>query len=51
MVYRSRRDLPDLAEGMIRECIRHFCDKLSVTRSPVVGEPDATRFVLSPTES
>jgi hypothetical protein len=46
MTYRSTRNLPDLAEGLIRECIRHFGEQIDIRREVVVGESGAVRFDL-----
>ena len=48
MTYRSRRNLPDFAEGMILECIDHFGDPLAVRRERLAGEPPVTVFTISP---
>jgi hypothetical protein len=44
MTYRSVRNLPDLAEGLIAGCGEHFGESLEVTRTPVPGEPPGTRL-------
>lgn len=46
MTYHSKRDLPDLAEGLIRGCIAHFGDQIDVRREPVEGMPGTTCFTL-----
>jgi hypothetical protein len=47
MVYRSRRPLADLAEGMIRGCIAWFGDDVEVERRDLgAGDGRAARFVL-----
>jgi hypothetical protein len=47
LVYRSRRPLADLAEGLIRGCIAHFGDQISVERHDSPGDAGhEARFVL-----
>ena len=48
MVYRSKNNLPDLAEGLIRACIDHFGEPLVVERKGLGGEPPATVFTIGP---
>jgi hypothetical protein len=49
LVYRSRRGLADLAEGLIRGCIAHFGDQVSLERHDSPGDAEhQARFVLSP---
>lgn len=50
MLYDSRLHFEDFAEGLLRGCITHFGEDISITRS-VVGEGHARkeRFVLSRT--
>lgn len=48
MIYRSKRNLPDLAEGLILGCIEHFGDNLQVSRSTSLQEGGATQFIISP---
>jgi hypothetical protein len=48
MAYRSSRNLPDLAEGLILGCIEHFGEPLAVTREAGQGDPPETRFIISP---
>lgn len=47
MVYRSQREMADLAEGLIRGCVRHFGETIELHREdlPATGE-QAVRFVL-----
>jgi len=47
MTYRSTRNIPDLAEGLIRACISHFGESIAVTREDIGGPMSETRFVLS----
>ena len=49
MTYRSVRNLPDLAEGLIRQCIEYYNDSLKVTRETIPGEAPETRFTISET--
>jgi len=47
MVYRSERQLADLAEGLIRGCVEHFGDSVDVRREDLPGGPQqVVRFVL-----
>lgn len=48
MTYRSKNDLPDLAEGLILECIDHFGEPLAVQRERRGGQPPATVFTIGP---
>ncbi len=48
MEYRSKRNLPDLAEGLILECIEHYGEQLEVKRKNVPENPQATLFIISP---
>lgn len=48
MTYRSKNDLPDLAEGLILECIDHFGESLTVQRERLGGQPAATVFTIGP---
>ncbi len=48
MKYQSRRDLPDLAEGLILGCIEHYQEALSVQRESLPEDPPATLFIISP---
>src|SRR5215470_15691158 len=47
LLYRSRRPLADLAEGLIHGCVAHFGERITVRRQDL-GEPDghAARFTL-----
>jgi hypothetical protein len=47
MFYRSRRNLPDLAEGLIRACIHYFGEHISLERESLGGDPPETRFILT----
>lgn len=48
MTYRSKRNLPDLAEGLILACIDHFGESLIVSREAVQKDPLETRFIIMP---
>jgi len=48
MTYRSKTNLPDLAEGLILGCIDHFGDSVSVKRGPGHADPSETVFTISP---
>lgn len=48
MTYRSDRHFGDLAEGLIRACIAHFDERISLARETVVDTPGSViRFVLT----
>lgn len=48
MTYRSSRPFGDLAEGLIRGCIKHFGDPIALVREDVAGGPQTcVRFTLS----
>jgi hypothetical protein len=48
LLYRSRRPLADLAEGMIQGCVAHFGERITVRRQDLGDPPDghAARFTL-----
>lgn len=46
MEYRSDRNLPDLAEGLIRGCAQHFGEDLSIARSVSPDDPGAIVFEI-----
>ena len=48
MTYRSKRSLPDLAEGLIHACIDHFGDSLVVKRETDQESQAETRFIIMP---
>ena len=48
MTYRSKRNLPDLAEGLILACIDHFGESLTVKRETGKEDPPETRFIIMP---
>lgn len=48
MTYRSKNNLPDLAEGLILGCIDHFGGFLSVTRGTGHEDPLETVFTIGP---
>jgi hypothetical protein len=47
MTYRSSRDIPDLAEGLIRASLAHYGKSFDLSRESLGGNPPATRFVLT----
>ena len=48
MVYRSRRELADLAEGLIAGCAEHFGESIAVRRENLRGDDEqAVRFTVS----
>jgi hypothetical protein len=48
MIYRSDRPFGDLAEGLIRGCIEHYGEGISLEREAILtGEAKGVRFVLS----
>jgi hypothetical protein len=47
MTYRSRRNMPDLAEGLIRACYAHFGQAVAIERRAVPGDPNAVLFALT----
>jgi hypothetical protein len=47
MTYRSRRNLPDLAEGLILACYEHYRQEVGLARAAVPGDPSAVRFILT----
>lgn len=47
ITYRSVRNLPDLAEGLIRQCIEHFGESMKIKRETIPGETPATRFTIT----
>ncbi|MEW6544506.1 MAG: heme NO-binding domain-containing protein [Nitrospirota bacterium] len=52
MTYRSKRPFGDLAEGLIRGCIKHFGERIAVQRETLPGESGtAIRFTLTRTKS
>lgn len=47
MEYRSRRAFGDLAHGLILGCGEHFGERLTVSSTPLDGDPAGVRFVIS----
>jgi hypothetical protein len=47
LTYRSKNDLPDLAEGLILGCIEHFGDSLTVRRERLGGDPPSCMFTIA----
>ncbi|MES2536801.1 MAG: heme NO-binding domain-containing protein [Pseudomonadota bacterium] len=46
-VYRSKRPFADLAEGLIRGCIKHFNEDITLSRQDLPADEGAhTRFIL-----
>lgn len=48
MTYRSSRNLPDLAHGLLEAAVKHFDDGLVIHRQPPAAEDGAVVFILSP---
>lgn len=48
MTYRSATNVPDLAEGLILECIDYFGDPLVVSREAGQGDSPTTVFTIAP---
>ncbi len=46
LVYRSNLPLADLAEGLIRGCIAHFGEQVTVRREDLAADGRAARFVM-----
>lgn len=47
MTYRSARNLPDLAEGLILGAADHFNERVDVKRQSLPNEPSAIIFVVT----
>lgn len=47
MTYRSQRNMPDLAEGLIRACYAHFGQEVTIERRPVPDGPEGVLFALT----
>jgi hypothetical protein len=47
MTYRSLRNLPDLAEGLILGTIEHFGESIDVQRESIPGAPPAELFRIT----
>ena len=48
LIYRSRRALADLAEGLLQGCIAHFNEPMQIKRNDLPSDDGAhTRFTLS----
>jgi hypothetical protein len=47
LTYTSPRELPDLAEGLLRGAIQHFEANVDLSREELGGEPSTTRFTLT----
>jgi len=48
MIYQSKRNLSDLAEGLIHGCIEYYGEQLEVKRKSISGNPLSTLFIISP---
>jgi len=48
LTYRSSRPFADLAEGLIRGCVKHFGEALDIVREDLAADGTASRFVLVP---
>lgn len=48
MKYRSKRNLPDLAEGLILGCIDYYGEQLEVERKSMPEDPLSTLFIIAP---
>jgi hypothetical protein len=47
MTYRSIRNLPDLAEGLILGCAEHFGESLNIVKTTVSGDSPAVIFTIT----
>jgi hypothetical protein len=48
LIYSSKRHFGDLAEGLIRGCVRHFNENISITREQLpVEQGNRVRFTLT----
>lgn len=47
MEYRSQRPFADFAEGLMRGCIQHFEEDISITREPLDDPQRHVRFTLT----
>lgn len=47
ITYSSVRNLPDLAEGLILQCIDHFGESMTVKRETIEGDTPSTRFTVT----
>ena len=50
MTYRSARNLPDLAEGLILGVIEHFGEPVGVSRETIADNPPAELFIITRTK-
>ena len=46
MTYRSIRNFPDLAEGLILGCIEHFGEQIEIKRESLPENPSAVLFTI-----
>jgi len=51
MEYRSARNLPDLAEGLILGAADHFNERIKVERETIPGDPSAELFIVTKLEN
>ena len=47
MTYQSKRNLPDLAEGLILGCAEHFGESLAIERTDVAENPPGVIFMIT----
>jgi hypothetical protein len=47
MIYRSARNLPDLAEGLILGCGEHFRESLGIEKKNISENPPAVQFTIT----
>ena len=47
MTYRSTRNLPDLAEGLILGCAEYFGESLAIEKTEVAENPPAVLFAIT----
>ena len=47
MTYRSARNLPDLAEGLIQGTADHFNERVEVKRESIPADPSAELFIIT----
>jgi len=50
MTYRSSRNLPDLAHGLLEAAVEHFGDALVIHREPPAAGDGAVVFLVSPSD-
>ena len=47
MTYRSARNLPDLAEGLIQGTADHFNERIEVKRERIPEDPSTELFIIT----